>query len=159
MSAIYAFICAKTTADFVIPITAHSQADFNRRVVNWSRGMVGGTLAVGDIKFRPTQDAIPNHLLCDGTTITRAQFPELVTFLAGASAISAALPDYSGGLTITAPTVTQETTDSGTVSTGGTVEEGQVGGTTGGNVPSGGRVDPALLYKLALREPPEGLGE
>lgn len=142
--AIYAYICTRTTADFVVPVTASSQQEFNRKVANAFRGMVGGVLRVGDIKLRPTQVAIDNHLLCDGTTITRAQFPDLVTLLAGAAASSATLPDLSGGLTVTTPTVTQTTTDSGTVQTTDTApaDAGQTGGTTGGNVRSGGRLFP-----------------
>jgi hypothetical protein len=141
-SALYAYIATKTTADFVVPISAPSQAEFNRKIVNAFRGMVGGVLRVGDIKFRSTQTAIDNHLLCDGTTITRAQFPELVTHLASASATEATLPDFSGALSVTAPTVTQTTTDGGTVQTSATAptDAGQTGGTTGGNVRSGGRL-------------------
>lgn len=85
---------------------------------------------------------MPNHLLCDGSTITRGQFPDLVEFL-NPGGDTAALPDYTGALTITAPTVTQTVDDSGTVSTGGTVgDAGDVGGSTGGNITTGGRVKP-----------------
>jgi hypothetical protein len=141
---LYAFVATRTTADFVIPVTATSQGEFNRKVANAFRGLVGGVLRVGDIKFRSVQTAIDNHLLCDGTTITRAQFPELVTHLAGAAATEATLPDFSGSLTATTPTVTQTTTDSGTVQTSETapIPAGQTGGTTGGNVRSGGRLFP-----------------
>lgn len=145
MSSLYAFICARTTADFVVPANASSQVEFNRKVANAFRGMVGGVLRVGDIRFRPTQDAIPNHLLCDGSTVQRAQFPELVSYLGGASASSATLPNYSGSLTATAPTVTQTVTESGTVDSGATVtDQGGAGGTTGGNVTTGGRFRPLL---------------
>jgi hypothetical protein len=108
----------------------------------FARGLVGGTLTVGDLKDRPTQDALANHLLCDGSTITRAQFPQLVDYLAGTGAATATLPDYSGAVTITAPTVTQTTTTSGTVSNSGTTptDAGDTGGTIDGNVLSGARV-------------------
>ena len=140
----FTFIAAKTTADFVVPVSAINQTEFNRKVANAFKGMVGGVLRVGDLKDRPTQTAVPNHLLCNGATIERLQFPELVEFL-NPGADTATLPDYTGAVTITAPTVTQTTTDAGTVSTGGTVTDaGQVGGTTGGNVPSGGRVRDTL---------------
>lgn len=145
--ALHAFICTKTTADFVVPDNARDLADLARRVRIFSRGLVGGVLKVGDIKFRPDQNAVANHLQCDGSTITRSRYPELVEYLAPGAA-SATLPNYSGALTVTAPTVTQTVSDSGTVSTGGTVTDaGTVGGTTGGNVPSGGR----------LRDPPGGV--
>lgn len=142
----FAFVCAKTTADFIVPVSAASQVEFNRKVHNALKGMVGGVLRVGDIKFRPTQDAVANHLLCDGSTITRAQFPQLVDLLNPGGG-TATLPNCSGALTVATPTVTQTTTSAGTVSTGGTVTEGGTGGTTGGNVPSGGRVAPRLYDK------------
>ncbi len=142
MSDRFTFICTKTTADFVVPISAPNQAEFNRKVKNAFAGLVGGVLRIGDLKDRPVQDAVPNHMLCDGSTITRAQFPELVELL-NPGGSTATLPDYTGALTITAPTVTQTVDDSGTVSTGATVgDAGDVGGSTGGNVTTGGRVKP-----------------
>lgn len=139
----YTFICTKTTADFIVPVNAHSQAEWNRKVHNAFKGLVGGVLRVGDLKDRPTEAALANHLLCDGSTITRTQFPELVDYLAGTEASEATLPDYTGAVTITAPTVTQDTSSSGTVSDGGTVSDsGNIGGTRGGNVVSGGRFNP-----------------
>lgn len=137
----YTFIAAKTSADFVVPSGATSLADLARKVSIAFRGLVGGVLRVGDLLDRPTQDAIPNYLLCDGSTISRSQFPQLVDLLAGSSAATATLPNYSGAVTITTPTVTQTVSETGTVSTGGTVTDaGEVGGTTGGNVTTGGRV-------------------
>jgi hypothetical protein len=138
MSDIYVFICTRSSADFTVPSTAVSDADFRRKVHNAFQGQVGGRVVVGDLKFRPTQDAVADHLLCNGATIEREQFPMLVDFLGGAD--SAVLPSYTGALTVPALTVTQTTDASGTVSTGATVEPaGTVGGTTGGNVVSGGR--------------------
>jgi hypothetical protein len=142
MNELYAFIATKTTADFVVPVSAHSQGEFNRKVHNAFQGLVGGVTRVGDITLRPTQNAIDNHLLCDGSTITRTMFPQLVDLLNPGEA-TAELPDYTGSLEATAPTVTQEVQDGGTVSTGGTIGGGATGGSTGGNVPSGGR--PARL--------------
>lgn len=140
MSARYTFICARTTADFIVPVTASSQTEFNRKVANAFKGMIGGVLRVGDLKDRPTQDALPNHLLCDGSTIQRANYPELVEYL-NPGAASATLPDYSGAVTITVPTVTQTVSPAGTIATEDTtpVDQGGTGGTTGGNIPSGGR--------------------
>lgn len=139
-SPVYIFICTKTSADFIVPVSAASQAEFNRKVHNAFQGFVGGVLKAGDLKFRPTQDAIANHLLCDGQTITRTQFPQLVDVLAGREANEAVLPDYTGSVEASAPTVTQDVTSGGTVSTGGSVDtSAPTGGTTGGNVPSGGR--------------------
>lgn len=141
MSDRFTFICAKTSADFIVPNSATTLAELARRVSIFAKGLVGGVLQVGDLKDRPTQDAVANHLLCDGSIISRGQFPQLVDYLAGTSAETATLPNYSGAVTITVPTVTQTTTPSGTVTTGGvTTDQGNVGGTAGGNVPSGGRV-------------------
>lgn len=141
----FTFICTRTTVDFIVPVSSSSQADFNRRVHNAFQGLVGGVLRVGDLKDRPTEDPLPNHLLCDGSTITRDLFPELVTYLAG-SADEATLPDYSGPVTITAPTTTQEVTESGTVANEETapVPAGDVGGTSGGNILAGTRHAAAL---------------
>ena len=141
---LFAFICTKTTADFVVPENARDVADLARRVRIFSRGLVGGTLTVGDIKFRPDENAVANHLLCDGSTINRSNFPELVEYL-NPGGTTATLPDFTGALTVPAATVTQTVSDSGTVSTGGTVTDaGDTGGTTGGNVGSGGRVRQAI---------------
>lgn len=149
----FSFICVRTTADFVVPISAPSQQEFNRKVANAFKGMVGGVLRVGDIKDRPTQDAVANHLLCNGATIERARFPELVEYL-NPGANTATLPDYSGALTISTPTVTQTVDASGTVSTGGTVTDaGDAGGTDGGNVFSGGRIRPLNLIGGTVDEP------
>jgi hypothetical protein len=140
VSDIFVFICTRSSADFVVPSNAMSDADFRRKVHNAFQGLVGGRVTVGDLKLRPTQAAVADHLLCDGSTITREQFPLLVDYLAGAAATTAILPLYAGALTAPALTVTQTTSPSGTVSTGGAVTpSGTVGGTTGGNVVSGGR--------------------
>lgn len=145
---LFAFIATKTTYDPVLPTIAHTQEDFNRRVRGALAGMSGGRIQAGDLKLRPTQDAVPNHLLCDGSILNITDFPELSAYLGttfgGDGITTFALPDYSGqALTVPALTVTQTVTDSGTVSTGGTVTEptlpGQTGGSTGGNIPSGGR--------------------
>lgn len=147
-AAIYAFMATKTTFDIALPSLANSQMDFNRRVRGAFSGLSGGWTQAGDIKLRPNQNAITNHLLCDGSTLNIIDFPQLYdeigTTFGGDGITTFALPDYSGqALTVPALTVTQTVTDSGTVSTGGTVTEptlpGQTGGSTGGNIPSGGR--------------------
>lgn len=148
-AAIYAFMATKTTFDIALPSLANSQMDFNRRVRGAFSGLSGGWTQAGDIKLRPNQNAITNHLLCDGSTLNIIDFPQLYdeigTTFGGDGITTFALPDYSGqALTVPALTVTQTVTDSGTVSTGGTVTQpsgsGQTGGSTGGERPSGGRV-------------------
>lgn len=102
------------------------------------KGLVGGWTRVGQLMDMPKQDATQGFLLCDGTEISRAQFPELVAYLGGTE--TAMLPDYSGAVVNTVPTVTQTVDNSGTVTTGAPVDPGgDVGGTDGGNIPSGGR--------------------
>lgn len=147
-TAIYAFMATKSSATIVRPGLMRNFQD----VVRYIRGLVsafeGGWTQAGDIKLRPNQNAITNHLLCDGSTLNITDFPQLYeeigTDFGGDGVTTFALPDYSGqALTVPALTVTQTVTDSGTVSTGGTVTEptlpGQTGGSTGGNIPSGGR--------------------
>lgn len=149
----FTFIATKTTADFVVPVSAASQQEFNRKVKNAFSGLVGGVLRCGDLLDRPVQNAVSNHLLCDGSTINRAQFPELVQLL-NPGGTTATLPNYTGTVTITAPTVTQTVNASGTVSTGAAVtDSGDAGGTTGGNVFSGGRIRPLNLIGGTVDEP------
>lgn len=148
MTAIYAFIATETTNEQAIPTNETSQAEFNRKVALGFRDLSGGTTYVGDIKFRPTQAAVPKHLLCDGSVLQAESFPQLFAYLGntfgGDGLTTFALPDY-GNQPIAVPTitVTQTVDQGGTVSTGGEVTTpgtpAQTGGTDGGNVPSGGR--------------------
>lgn len=156
-TAIYAFIAAKTTYEVALPSLAHSQVDFNRRVRGAFSGLAGGFTQAGDIRLRPNQNALTNHLLCDGGILNITDFPQLYdeigTSFGGDGITTFALPDYSAqALTVPALTVTQTVTDSGTVSTGGAVAQptqpGQTGGSTGGNIPSGGRVRPLVGGQL-----------
>ncbi len=145
MSQPWAFICTKTTADPVIPASSLSPQEFQRRVAGYTQAIAGGALEAGTIKWRATESAIANHLLCDGSLQNPLSFPDLFaaigTTFGGDGTTTFALPDYSGALTVAAPTVTQTIDESGTVSTEDTVvtDAGGVGGTTGGNVLSGGR--------------------
>lgn len=152
MSQLFIFIATKTTADTVVPPTTGNQADFNRRVANAFRANAGGHLVVGDLKLRPNGYAIPNHLLCDGSAVSRISFPELFELLgvsegAGDGATTFNLPNYLGApLEIPATAPPQTVTVSGTVADSTPITQptdaGQTGGTDGGNVVSGGRVLP-----------------
>lgn len=142
---VYAFICTKTTYAVVVP---NDGPDFQRRTSNAFKAIQQGFFNVGDLLFRPTQDAVPFHLLCDGSVLNKTDFPQLADYLGdtfgGDGVTTFGIPDYSNDfIAMPALTVTQETDQSGTVTTGGTVttptDPGQAGGTTGGNVPSGGR--------------------
>jgi hypothetical protein len=147
-TAVYVFICTKTTYEFEIPPQDLDMPRFVRRVRNAFAAQRGGVLYAGDLKLRPNTNAIANHLLCDGSTLNIADFPQLFealgTEFGGDGIATFALPDYHDDVLAIPPlTTTQEVQPGGTVSTGGTVTEptepGQVGGSTGGNVPSGGR--------------------
>lgn len=148
MSAIYCFICVKTTPDVVLPTQASNQADYNRRISNTFRAQAGGKLQVGDLKLRPNGNAIPNHLLCDGSAISRLSFPELFAFLgvsegSGDGSTTFNLPNYLGSPLAVPATAPPQTVENGTVSSGTPVTQptapGETGGTSGGNVVSGAR--------------------
>lgn len=122
---------------------------FVRRVRNAFAAQRGGVLYAGDLKLRASSDAIANHLLCDGSTLNIADFPQLYevigTTFGGDGVTTFALPNYFDDVLAIPPLgdVTQEAEPGGTVNTGGTVTtpsgSGQAGGSVGGNVPSGGR--------------------
>ena len=145
---VYVFICTRTTYDIVVPNSDRDIGKFMRRVHNAFSALVGGFLQAGDLKLRPTSDAISNHLLCDGSVLEIASFPQLGSLLGstfgGDGTTTFALPNYHGDVLAVPPlTVTQVVTPGGTVSTGGTVttptNPSQTGPSTGGNVVSGGR--------------------
>lgn len=156
MSQFYTFIAAKTTYQAVVPTGGEGQAKFNRKVRNALAANQGGAVQVGNLLLRPTSDAVPNHLLCDGSAQDQSAFPELFAYLGdsqGAAAVGKfLLPDFVGTFTPTA-TVPEQTTTGGTVSTGGTVttptQPGQTGGTSGGNIPSGGRRTDGGFYDIS----------
>lgn len=152
---VYVFICTKTTYDVVVPQADRDMVRFMRRVHNGFSSISGGFLLAGDLKTRPTSDAIANHLLCDGSVLNKADFPQLAEYLGttfgGDGATTFGLPNYHNDVLAVPPlAVTQTVTEGGTVTQtapdGAPVttvtqptEPGQAGGTTGGNVVSGGR--------------------
>ncbi len=149
MSVLYAFICTKTTADVALPTQARDQADFNRKVRNAFIAQNGGKLTVGDLKLRPNGNSIPNHLLCDGSAVSRTSFPELFGLLgtsegAGDGVTTFNLPNYLGtSLAVPATAPAQSVSESGTVSSGVAIDQptqpGEAGGTENGNVVTGGK--------------------
>jgi hypothetical protein len=145
---VYVFICTRTTYDIVVPNTDRDVIKFMRRVHNAFSALVGGFLQAGDLRIRATSDAISNHLLCDGSVLEIASFPQLGALLGstfgGDGVTTFGLPDYHNDVLAVPPvSVTQVVTPGGTVTTGGEVttptEPGQSGASTGGNVVSGGR--------------------
>jgi hypothetical protein len=148
VSTLYVFICVKTTPDVVLPVQTNNQVDYNRRISNTFKAQAGGRLTVGDLKLRPTGSAIPNHLLCDGSAVSRLQFPELFAFLgtsegAGDGTTTFNLPNYLGTPLTVPATAPPQVVENGTVSSGDPVTQpstpAQTGGTEGGNVVSGAR--------------------
>lgn len=149
MSSVYVFICTKSTADLAIPTQARTQAEYNRRIANTFKSQAGGHLNAGDLKLRPNGNAVANHLLCDGSAISRTQFSELFRLLgvtegSGDGATTFNLPNYLGSpVTVPAVAPAQNISAQGTVDNAVPVVQpsgsGQIGGTDGGNVLSGGR--------------------
>ena len=146
MSDVFAVISTKTTADLVVPSNGLPETQFRRAVQNFAAGTVGGHLTVGEIRLFPIAYVPPFHLPCNGETISRINYPELVEFLAPGE-IEATLPE-SSALGFAAWAVTQESSTSGTVNTGGTpTDQGDVGGSIPADIPSGGReYDPNGYY-------------
>lgn len=155
MSQMYVFICTKSTAAIALPTRSFNQDEYNRRISNTFRQIGGGHLVVGDLKLRPSGQSLENHLLCDGSAISRVAFPELFAFLGTTEGVGDGLttfniPNYLGApLEVPATAPVQTVTDSGTVSSGETViqptDPAQTGGTTGGDVVSGGRTRTGLV--------------
>lgn len=148
MAAVYWFICAREANPAALPVAAGSQAAFNRATVNSVANLRKSRHGIGDLLARPVPKAITDHLLCDGSAISRTAFPQLFAEIgtewgAGDGATTFNLPDLvTQALPLPAATPTQIVTPGGTVSTGEPISTpatpGQTGGTTGGNVTTGG---------------------
>ena len=145
MSVFYRFIATKTSYATTIPLNVKPN-ELVRRVRGALLATAYPTL-VGELKDFPLSTAIPNFLLCDGSEVAQIDFPELYAYLGDSEgtpvvATNFLLPDFVG-VSTPAPTYPPQTTDGGSVNTGGTGTEptdpGQTGGTTGGNPVSGGR--------------------
>lgn len=146
----YWFIRTKTTYDPVVPALAVSQDQFNRDVSYALSALAGGYGVAGDLQYRASAKAIANFILCDGSELSRTAYPELFdaigeTFGAGDGSTTFAIPTQDDLATViaTPPAAPEQTVTDGTVGSGTTVatptDPGQIGGTTGGQVPSGGR--------------------
>lgn len=149
---VYVFIATKTTYETVIPKRTATDAEFRRQVSNAFAGNVGGQIFAGDLRMRPINDSIANHLLCDGSLFEIRDFPQLFDVLGndfgGDGASTFAVPNYSNDILAMPPsTITQTVDAGGTITTNNPAvpepvaptEPGQTGGTTGANVVSGGR--------------------
>lgn len=145
MSDVFTFVATKTTYATTIPLQTPVN-ELTRRV----RGALSATAyptRAGELRDFPLSTAIPGFLLCDGSEVSRIDFPELFAYLGDSqgSPVDAAnflLPNYVGAKTQN-PVAPPQTIVGGTVSTGGATTSpttpGQTGGTVGSNPVSGGR--------------------
>ena len=143
---VYTFIATKTTQPATIPSIVTSLQDLVYRL----RGVLRTNdypLIVGELREFPLSTAQPNFLLCDGSEVPKASFPQLYTYLGDTQGTPTdsnnfVLPDYQGTKAQAATYPTQEVTGSD-INTGGTPSEpsgsGSAGGSTDYNPPSGGR--------------------
>lgn len=136
MSEFFAYVCTKQTADPFVPSVAANLDNLARDVSDGFYAIQGGHLRVGQIAFFPVQRAVPFHLLCDGSEVAKADFPELFEYLADsqgtpADADNFVLPNFLGTFApaVTATpevveggTVTSETPTPGTGDSGGSID-------------------------------------
>lgn len=146
---VFWFICVREAHPVVVPTVASNQQNFNRQTANALTGLSKSRHGIGDLLARPVGKGIRDHLLCDGSAVLRAAFPQLFAEIgtewgAGDGTTTFNLPNLLvANLPVaTEPPPPEETTEP----TGG----GQTGG-TGGNVDVGGRptdtpVNPAAAY-------------
>ena len=151
---LFAFIATRTTYQNVVPRGPMSQQKFNRSVANAFSGNQGRPTHIGEIIFFPlgapaSSEALqmPNVILCDGSEVAKASFPELAAYLGDSqgtptSASNFVLPDVRN-FVFTSTVPVQVVDSGGTVTTGQDTTSpetiGQTGGTQGGNPVSGGR--------------------
>jgi hypothetical protein len=143
----YWFIRTRTTYEPSVPAMSSNQTEFNRNVSYAFSGLVGGHGNAGDLTYRASSNAKAEHILCDGSALSRIGFPELFADIgeswgAGDGSTTFNIPtqaQLAGTIAtppITPPQVVTDTTVGPVVSGDPTAP---VGGTTGGGVSSGGR--------------------
>jgi hypothetical protein len=148
MASIYWFICSSSAYPPAVPIVAGSQQGFNRLTANALSGLSNSRHEAGDLLARPISTPVNNHLLCDGSAVSRIGFPQLfeaigTTWGAGDGSTTFNIPDL---VTATLPIATSapvQTITTATVSDGSAVDittsDTTAGGSTGGNYSSGGK--------------------
>jgi hypothetical protein len=121
MSALYAYICTRTTVDPYIPQRISSLDLLSRDLNDAFAALQGGYKVAGQISFFPLQRAVPSHLLCDGREVSKASFPELYRYLGDTEGTPAnpanfVLPSFIGAAAFApAPTAVPETEVAGSV--------------------------------------------
>lgn len=146
---VYWYICTRASQTPLLPTVAADQRDHNRKVANALENLTKSRHKVGDVQPRPTLKDIPDHLLCDGSAIARASFPQLFAEIGtewgeGDGTTTFNIPNLIGeALPVPLIAPAQVVTPT-TVATAGSVvtqptTPAQTGGTSGGNVNTGGR--------------------
>jgi hypothetical protein len=145
---IYWFICTTASYPSAVPVVAGSQAQFNRKSANAIAGLSKSRHEVGDLLPRTSSNPVNNHLLCDGSEVSRTAFPQLFAAIgdawgAGDGTTTFNIPNLVGATLPNATTAPAQTIADTTSSTGGTVvtpsAPAQTGGARGGNYQTGGR--------------------
>lgn len=151
MAAVYWFICSRAAYPVVVPTVASNQNNFNRQISNAIGGLRNSRHGVGDLLARPISKAIKDHLLCDGSAVSRISFPQLFAEIgtewgAGDGAETFNLPNLIGTVLPVPATAPEQTIADSTVSTGETITEptspAETGGSEGGNINTGARFRP-----------------
>jgi hypothetical protein len=146
---VYWFICTNAAYPAAMPVVAGDQREFNRKTANAIAGLNKTRHQVGDLLARPVSDPITNHLLCDGSAVSRTSFPQLFAVIGtiwgvgdGSTTfnipnlLAASLPNATSA---PAQTITETTVaDTSTTITEPTTPA-ETGGSSGGNVITGGR--------------------
>lgn len=146
MSELFAYIATKQTADPFIPPMTQNVNKLARDVSDGFSALQGGYYRVGEISFYPAQRAVANHLLCDGTEVSKVSFPELFEYLGDSQGTPAdpenfVLPNFVGTLE-PATTVIPEVIEGGTVTSETPSDPGTgSGGSVDYAVDSGARYD------------------
>ncbi len=148
MADIFWFICVREAYPSALPFAAGMQQRFNRDVVNNLAAVRKSRHGIGDLLARPISASVPNHLLCDGSAVSRVDYPQLFQEIGEAWGVGDGTTTFNipslndAPLPIPAAVPEQVITDGATVSTGEPTTQpttpAQTGGTTG-NTPTGGR--------------------
>jgi hypothetical protein len=147
MPPVYWYICARSEKLPTVPARLADQMEHNRRVGSAIGALSKSRSEVGDMKVRPLAQAIPDHLLCDGSAVGRVDYPQLFALLgttwgAGDGTTTFNIPNLVGNALPVAQDAPTQTVTPSTTSTGETVTQpstpAQTGGTEGGQVVTGG---------------------
>jgi len=151
---VFWFICVREANPAALPVAVASQASFNRQATNAIAGLKKSRHGIGDLLPRPVGKAIIDHLLCDGSAVSRTAFPQLFAEIgtewgAGDGTTTFNLPTLNGvALPIPAEVPPQTIDPGGTVNGGGgstPTTPGTTGG-GGGGTTTGGR-EPRNQYE------------